>query len=222
MDELVALSKVHIKFCTYYPHRVLLPSSCALALLKFAHRLQFLMIVWSTAICTSCQRSTYLISLSLILTGRYWPTTYAFHLHSTPFSIYLKVFKLLQGGNEFDVRFDRVIIDTAPTGHTLRLLKYPQVYCFLLLLSWWPVVRCELVLSSAVWTRLSFLHVSILAHYKSYLPDYSHRKFTYRCEELTPSTYIPSSVPWRLLWAPNSSPRQVHECYSFFEIISGG
>eukprot|EP01084_Bolivina_argentea_P232093 391245_1 len=37
-----------------------------------------------------------------------------------------KVLKLLQGENDFGLRFDRVIIDTAPTGHTLRLLKYPQ------------------------------------------------------------------------------------------------
>jgi len=36
-----------------------------------------------------------------------------------------KVVKLARR-NELGVRFDRVIIDTAPTGHTLRLLSFPQ------------------------------------------------------------------------------------------------
>lgn len=38
----------------------------------------------------------------------------------------LQVLKLVQGDNELNLKFDRVIIDTAPTGHTLRMLSYPE------------------------------------------------------------------------------------------------
>ena len=34
--------------------------------------------------------------------------------------------RLVKGDNELDIKFDRVIIDTAPTGHTLRMLSYPE------------------------------------------------------------------------------------------------
>lgn len=34
--------------------------------------------------------------------------------------------KLVRGENELKLKFDRVIIDTAPTGHTLRMLSYPE------------------------------------------------------------------------------------------------
>lgn len=34
--------------------------------------------------------------------------------------------KLVKGDNELGIKFDRVIIDTAPTGHTLRMLSYPE------------------------------------------------------------------------------------------------
>jgi arsenite-transporting ATPase len=37
-----------------------------------------------------------------------------------------KVLSLVQGKNEEGIKFDRVIIDTAPTGHTLRMLSYPE------------------------------------------------------------------------------------------------
>ncbi|CAN0206159.1 unnamed protein product [Ectocarpus sp. 6 AP-2014] len=37
-----------------------------------------------------------------------------------------KVLKLVKGDNEHGIKFDRVIIDTAPTGHTLRMLSYPE------------------------------------------------------------------------------------------------
>lgn len=37
-----------------------------------------------------------------------------------------QVLKLVKGDNELGIKFDRVIIDTAPTGHTLRMLSYPE------------------------------------------------------------------------------------------------
>eukprot|EP00752_Nemacystus_decipiens_P006686 g6013.t1 len=37
-----------------------------------------------------------------------------------------KVLRLVKGDNELGIKFDRVIIDTAPTGHTLRMLSYPE------------------------------------------------------------------------------------------------
>lgn len=37
-----------------------------------------------------------------------------------------QVLKLVRGDNELGIEFDRVIIDTAPTGHTLRMLSYPD------------------------------------------------------------------------------------------------
>eukprot|EP00904_Undaria_pinnatifida_P003458 jgi/Undpi1/13112/HiC_scaffold_8.g02774.m1 len=37
-----------------------------------------------------------------------------------------KVLKLVKGDNELGIKFDRVVIDTAPTGHTLRMLTYPE------------------------------------------------------------------------------------------------
>ncbi|KAG5185535.1 anion-transporting ATPase-like domain-containing protein [Tribonema minus] len=37
-----------------------------------------------------------------------------------------KVLKLVRGENAEGIKFDRVVIDTAPTGHTLRMLSYPE------------------------------------------------------------------------------------------------
>lgn len=37
-----------------------------------------------------------------------------------------QVLRLVKGDNELGIKFDRVIIDTAPTGHTLRMLSYPE------------------------------------------------------------------------------------------------
>ncbi|CAM9203581.1 unnamed protein product [Chrysoparadoxa australica] len=37
-----------------------------------------------------------------------------------------KVLKLVRGNNEEGIKFDRIVIDTAPTGHTLRMLTYPE------------------------------------------------------------------------------------------------
>lgn len=37
-----------------------------------------------------------------------------------------KVLKMVKGDNELGIKFDRVVIDTAPTGHTLRMLSYPE------------------------------------------------------------------------------------------------
>jgi arsenite/tail-anchored protein-transporting ATPase len=36
------------------------------------------------------------------------------------------VLKLVRGENKEGIKFDRIVIDTAPTGHTLRMLSYPE------------------------------------------------------------------------------------------------
>jgi anion-transporting ArsA/GET3 family ATPase len=37
-----------------------------------------------------------------------------------------QVLKLVRGDNAEGIKFDRIVIDTAPTGHTLRMLSYPE------------------------------------------------------------------------------------------------
>jgi Anion-transporting ATPase len=37
-----------------------------------------------------------------------------------------QVLKLVRGENKEGIKFDRIVIDTAPTGHTLRMLSYPE------------------------------------------------------------------------------------------------
>lgn len=50
-----------------------------------------------------------------------WEQTLGSHFIFIP-----QVLRLVKGDNELGIKFDRVIIDTAPTGHTLRMLSYPE------------------------------------------------------------------------------------------------
>lgn len=79
--------------------------------------------------------------------------------------------KLVRGENELGLKFDRVIIDTAPTGHTLRMLNYPEFldnfFEKLIKIRWthvcWQMLEAICALASLCRTFVVVVHMYVMS-----------------------------------------------------------